>query len=344
MSIFLNILPVLTVVSLFFYIFSAERAWLPKAGTTEWITRTITQKQMTLNYKPAFLWRDLPVFLGIVVVYGGFLAVSNLTDVFENIYYISAASIFVGIIYLIANVIFENRATAFFAAVMTAVDITLLQPSVSTISVPIFLAVFAYLTLISSNAPITLLPAGIFLGISVCLEPVSAVFTILPLTVSVTMWIKNTKFKPVLIYLLCCILFPAVIYCAVSYITYGEILIIRLLTSFIPPITVNIQYLAVTAVVFIMLVIHIFKDKSFTALFISLGFILCAVCTFLRLHLIPLFAGLVIAYLADIIIKRGKSSHRVFCIIFGIIMLIPLLISVIYPELSTYSTHITYIS
>ena len=71
MSYIAYILPALTVVSLFLYIFSAERAYLPKEGTTEWIVRASTPKTMTADIKIDLKWKDIVIALVIVMVYGG---------------------------------------------------------------------------------------------------------------------------------------------------------------------------------------------------------------------------------------------------------------------------------
>ena len=321
-----SLLPMLTAVSLFLFIFSAERAWLPRSGTTEWIVRTCTPKAMTADTKLDFKIRDIFIFIAVAVVFGGILILTNLTSVSGNIPAFVYTALFMGIIYLVSLLLTSHRVTAVFAAVIAASDLFLLVTFGTDYVVLVLIAVFVFMTLFAVNKPLFFIPAGIFLGITAFFEPCCVIFALLPLAQAVLYCVKNKNLKAVLLYILFILILPAAVYCGLSLLMYGSILIIYEFTSLALPTFFNIGYCAITALYLIFTAIHIFKDKSFTALFISVGLVLSAVCLCSGINLIPLFAGFTAAYLADIIIKRGKNIHRVFCIIHGIVMLLPILV------------------
>jgi len=330
------ILPVLTVVSLFLYVFSAERAWLPKAGTTEWITRASTPKRMTADIKFDIKWKDVVIALAIAIVYGGLLVLANITTVYDNIISIICTSLFVGIIYLTAYLLFKNRGSALFAAAITVSDLFLLKTFDADYALLCLLAIFALMTLLASYKTTYLIFAGISLGFAVFLEPSCAFFALLPLTGAVISAHNCKSARPLLMYLLFAVVLPAVIYFGFSYAIYGNILLVHTVNSFALPVFFNIDYCFIAAVCFIFAVIHIFKDKSFTALFAVVGLVLSAAGMFFGSNIVPLFSGLTSACLADIIIKRGKTTHKVFCIIFGAVMLIPVLFCAVDTFISIY--------
>lgn len=319
------ILPFLTVVSLFFYILSAERAWLPKMGTTEWIKRSVEHKLMSASMQPGFKVRDIFIFLGIAVVYGGILVTTNFTAFFEIILPIVYTAVSAGIIYLIGVMLFKNRTAAFIAAAMAAADLFLLKTFSADGALLALTAAFVFLVILGSDKPMALLPAGLILGAAAFLQPVCIVFTLLPMVGAIVSCVRCKSGKPILMYVLFALILPAAVYCGLSFFIYGSILISRLCTSFVPPVFFNVNYCIIAAVCFIISVIHIFRDKSYTALFISLGLVITALLMFNGINLIPLFAGFVIALPADIIIKRGKIRHKLSCIFFSIIMFIPVL-------------------
>lgn len=325
MTILPYILPVLTVVSLFFYILSAERAWLPKMGTTEWIKRSVEHKLMTASIQPEFKIRDIFIFLAIAVVYGGILITTNFTAFFEIILPIVYTAVAVGIIYFIAVMLFKNRVTAFLAAALAAADLFLLKTISADGALLVLMAAFVFLVVLGSDKPMALLPAGLFLGAAAFLQPVCIIFTLLPMLGAIVSCVRCKSSKPILMYILFTLILPAAIYCGLSYLIYGNILIIRLMTSFVPPVFFNFNYCAIAAVCLIISIIHIFLDKSYTALLISLGLVITGLLTFIGINLIPLFAGFVMALPADIIIKRGKIRHKLSCIFFSIIMFVPVL-------------------
>ena len=121
MSILSLILPALTVVSLFLNIFSAERAWLPKEGTTEWITRSVTPKRMTGDIKIDLKWKDLIIILGIIIVYCALQGFYRLPLTYYDLTSIISSAILLGLVYIFAQILFKNRVTAFFASAITSV-------------------------------------------------------------------------------------------------------------------------------------------------------------------------------------------------------------------------------
>ena len=333
MSILPYILPVLTFVSLFLYIFSAERAWLPKKGTTEWITRASSKKYLSADIKIRFSWKDIIICAAITAVYGGILILTGLTKLTSIIVPIVCTAIFTGAVYLISYLLFDNRITALFASIITAADMFLLMTFTSDYMLLLLLAAFVLTTLMAVYNLVALVFAGIYLSLAAFVDPSCALFSLLALCPAIVTSVRTKNLRPVYMYLLLCVLLPAVIYIGMNFGIYGNISFVMALRT---PEFFNIRYCLCMAVCFIFAVIHVFKDKSFPALFAAVGLIFSAIGMFFGNNFVPLFSGITAAVLADIIIKRGKASHKVSCIIFGTVMLIPVLYCTIYPFISTY--------
>ena len=204
MSILPYILPALTVVTLFLYVFSAERAYLPKMGTTEWIVRASTPKRMTADIKLRFSWKDIVVFLSIVVVYGVLAVLSCFAEITNHIFDIVCTALFVGIVYLFAQLIFKNRVTALFAAAMTAADLLLVNTfdfCVASFAV----ILFVFFIIISSDNIWAFIPAGIFLSAAVYYNPACILFLLLALCPAAVSSARTKNSKTVLLYAVFCV-------------------------------------------------------------------------------------------------------------------------------------------
>ena len=333
MSILPYILPTLTVVSLFLYIFSAEKAWLPKMGTTEWITRASAKKHMTTDIKLKLSWKDIIICIGIAAVYGGLLVLMGLSKLSSIVAPIVCTAVFVSAVYLISYLLFDNRVTALVAAIITASDMFLLLTFTSDYMLLLLLAAFVLTTLMAVYNLVALVFAGIYLSLAAFIDPSCALFSLLALCPAVVTSIRTKNGRPIYMYLLMCVLLPAVIYIGMNYGIYGNISFVMALRA---PEFFNIRYCLCIAACFIFAVIHIFKDKSFPALFAAVGLVLSAISMFFGNNFVPLFSGITAAVLADIIIRRGKAYNKVFCIIFCAVMLIPVLYCTVYPFISTY--------
>ena len=125
MSVLPYILPVLTAVSLFLYIFSAERAWLPKEGTTEWIVRSVASKRISADIKFDIKWKDIVICAGIIIVYCAVQGFYKLPLSYYDLTNIISCALLAGLVYIFAQILFKNRVTAFFASAMTVADILL---------------------------------------------------------------------------------------------------------------------------------------------------------------------------------------------------------------------------
>ncbi len=334
MSILPYILPALTVVSLFLYIFSAERSWLPQKGTTEWIVRASTPKTMTADIKFDLKWKDIIIVLAIIVVYGGLLSFYSLPITKYDIIDIVKASVFSGIIYIFAQILFENRITAFFAAAMTAVSLLLLTDTLFFFESSAAIVLFVFFILIASNKPWAFIPAGIFLNTAVYHDSIYILFVLPALCPAIVSTVRTKRGMPMLLYLIFCVSFSAASF-GFSQIWHLSWCNFNIANVFTQPL-----YFTVSVVCLIITVIHIFKDKCYTALLISAGLIVSLVCELFGVHISPVFTGLAIAYPASIIVQRGKKAHRVFCIIFGSVMILAFIAAVAYRTLDLYAPHI----
>ena len=335
MSILPYILPVLTFVSLFLYIFSAERAWLPRKGTTEWITRASTPKTMTADIKFDFKWKDLIICLAIIVVYGAVYSLyTNPFRYFEissfEAFICNCA--FIGFIYIIAKGFFKNRVTALFTSAIAASTLLTFFYKYYLFEQTVLLALIICIICCSEEIALFVI-AGAFLFYVVQFRPINILFTLLALCPAVMAAKKRKNGWSILLWAIFCLALPI----SAIFMRYGTKLSFSLLNFTIQPL-----YDIVTAVCLVRTVIHIFKDKSYPALFISVGLIISTICRAAGFGVMPVFEALAIAYPASIIIKRGKKAHRVFCIIFGSVMLLTFMAAVAHHVLKDYAPQFAY--
>lgn len=335
MSILSLILPALTVVSLFLYILSAERAWLPKEGTTEWITRSVTPKRMTGDIKIDLKWKDIVIALVIVVVYGGLYSLYyNPFRYFEisSFEAFLCNCFFIGFIYIIAKGFFKNRVAALFAAAMTAATLITFATT-HTLLEDIAFIIFILAILCCAEEIAAFIIAGVCLAYVANRFPITVLFSLLALCPAI-MATKNRKNGlPILLWAIFCLVLPiiAILMRHATKISFS-----------ILPFTIQPVYDIVTAVCLIITIIHIFKDKSYTALFISVGLIISIICRAEGRNFMSVFTGLAIAYPANIIVQRGKKSHKVLCIIFGSVMISAFLAAVAHNVLKDYAPQFAY--
>ena len=330
MSILSLILPVITVISLFLYIFSAERAYLPRKGTIEWIERASSKKTMIADTKFDFKLKDQIICLGIIIVYGAVYSMYTQDFRYFEISSFEAFlcnSAFIGLVYIFANYLFKNRVSAVFSSVMAASTLVVFFFRYDILANLLFvLFVFA---IISAAEEITLfIIAGLCLAYVVYDIPVAFLFTLLALCPAIISARKCKSLRAILLWAIFCFALPT------------AALILRYpfeISVYSRAFTTQPVYNAVTAVCLIVTAIHIFKDKSYPALFITVGLVISIVCKAAGYDFTNIFSCLAIAYPASIIIKRGKKAHRVFCIIFGSVMLLMFLLAVAHKVLKDYA-------
>lgn len=341
MSFYSFIIPAVTFVSFFMYIFMSQRAWLPKSGTTEWIKRSAFPPKMAdcpLNHlKPA----DFAFALIASAIYFGISAVtgSNFLPFSEYIVYFICSALTVGVVFLIARLLFGSFRTAILSAVFTVADISLLSMFSSKPDnfVGLFLiALYVLFVCLSVRKPLFLILSGALLGAAVFYNTAFSVFVVFGAFVTFTaasVWSKKQLFWMFPVF---SIVLSGVICCLLSYLTQG---------SFLPEIHFDASYtcldpvyLSCASVCVIIAIIHIFREKSFTALIISIGAISSAACVILGVPAAGLFGGLAMAFSGNIIITRGRLPHKFFAVTFavvicaGIILTACSLLSLPYPE------------
>ena len=330
MSILSLILPVITAISLFFYIFSAERAYLPKKGTIEWIERASSKKRMKADIKLDFKWKDLIICMGIIIVYSAvysFYSNEFLSFELRPLIAFICQSVFVGVIYIFAKMLFKNRVTAFFASAMAAANLTPLF-STNNIEAPLLLLLTVFFVILAAEYTWSLVPAGLAFAFAVNFAPASILFSILALCPAVMAQKRHKSSRAVLLWIIYFVVLP------VAVLFWNRDFSVAFSFAHF---TAQPVYDAVTAVCLIITVIHIFKDKSYPALFIAVGLIAANACRAAGYNFTHIFSCLAMAYPASIIIKRGKKAHRVFCIIFGSVMLLMFLLTVAHCVLKDYA-------
>ena len=341
MSFYPFIIPAVTFVSFFMYIFMSQRAWLPKAGTTEWIRRSAFPKKMSESVLHSLQPADFALALVTAIICGG---ISTVTGSFffpftgAGIVYFICSELTVGIVFLTARMLFGTYRSAILAAVFTVSDITLLSlysASPENCAGLFLIALYVLFICLSLKKPLLLMFAGVLLGAAVYYNTVFSVFVVFGAAVTFTaahIWGKKQLYW---MFPLFSVLLSGIVCCVLSYLISVTILPqISFTASYA---CLDPVYLFCAAVCVIITIIHIFREKSFSALFISVGALSSAACVFMGVPAAGIFAGLAMAFSGNIIITRGKLPHKLFAVIFavmlfaGVILTGCLLLSLPYP-------------
>lgn len=342
MSFYSLIIPAVTLISFFMYIFMSQRAFLPASGTTEWIRRSAFPYKMA--DRPLFHLQPVDFVFALLtaIVCGG---ISTVTGSFffpfsgDHMIYFICSELTVGIVFLTARLLFGSYRSAVLSAVFTVADISLLSmfsSSPENCAGLFLIALYVLSVCLSVRKPLFLILSGALLGAAVFYNAAFSVFVIFGGAVTFTaasVWGKKQLFW---MFPLFSVIFSGAVCCLLSYMTLG---------SFLPEIHFAVSYpcldpvyLSCAAVSSLITIIHTFREKSFSALIISVGAIASAACVILGVPAAGLFGGLAMAFSGNIIITRGKLRHKTFAVIFavvicaGIILTACLLLSLPYPR------------
>lgn len=326
------IIPFLTAVSFFIYILLSQKAWQPKEGTTEWIRRAVSPRGAISISRASLGWTDILSGLGASIIYG---AITVLCQFFSGdltirtIFCAACSALTVGTVFIIGKIFFGSLRAGILSAVFTAADVSLLFSALSlnlNICAGLLLSSMYILTVFfSMKHSACLAVSGLLLGGAMYFNP-GFIFLILPAAVgSFAIAAGSNKKQLFWMFPLFSVLLPCIVCSTMAYFISGTLLP-KFAFSFAYD-TLDPVYLSCTAVCIIVTAIHTFRDRSFSALFITIGVISAVGAAFTGIPAVCLLSGLAIAYSGNIIITRGSLSGKIFSGIFAAVMLSGLIIN-----------------
>lgn len=324
------LITILTAVSLFLFIFFSERAWLPKFGTTEWIHRAANPPKLSPRISGTLGGLDVLAAVVAVILYGGIITALNIFAFpsYSTIIYCICAALTVGTVLLLTKLLFGKTSIAVFAALIFAADTSFLY-SITVFgseTMGVFLiSIYTLLMLLSAEKPIVAIPSSLFLGIAAYICPKLAAFALLGLCICITEFAVLKKKIHLVLGLVCNTVLPAAVFYGLSALMFGGISMLNEPSTF-STISIDYVYFGISVILFIITVIHLFKDNSYAALFIAVGLLISIVLSLEGVNCLPIFTGAAAAYFSDIIFRRGSKLHKAFCIVFIVIATLPTLI------------------
>lgn len=334
MSAYSFISPALTAVSFLMFITASQRSWLPKSGTTEWIRRAAFPPVMSADGLSPLHWFHLLSALGIAVIYGAVVSVcfsglSGFTlQTFARAY---CAGIFIGGVFLTGCTLFSSFGAGALAATASAADIWLLNTVVScdiSMCVGLVLASLYVLSVcIAIRRPWLFIVSGLLLGWAAYFNFAFAVLAVFGAGAAFSSGAVSGKKRLFWMFPVFSVVLPGIVLCLANFFLRGSIavpqLAVRLPEGIFDPV-----YLVCAVISLVITFIHIFRDKSLSALIIVFGGVCSTGCAVFGIPGTALFTGLVFAYSGSIIINRGNAWQKAMAVIFTVILCLGLVICV----------------
>lgn len=332
MSAYFLILPALTAISFLLFIIASQHSWLPKAGTTEWIRRSAFPPVMTADGLSPLHWFHLLSALGLAVIYGAVVSVcfSGLSGfTAEAFLRAGSAGIFIGAVFLIGCTLLSDFGAGMLAAAASAADICLLSSAVSCdISICIGLALAALYALsicVSVRHPWLLIISGLLLGGAVYCDPAFALLAVFGAGTAFSAGAVSEKKRLFWMFPVFSVVLPGAAVCLADYFLQGSISVPQLAVR-LPEGVFDPVYLVCTITCLVIAFIHIFRDKSLSALIIFFCGICSVGCIVFGIPGAALCSGLAFAYSGSIIINRGNACQKAAAIVLPIILCLGLVL------------------
>ncbi len=336
MSIIPYICPLLLCLCTVFLIWAAEAAHRPFKGTTEWILRAAHPPRMSPGTDSSGKLAGLdavPIVIVTLIYFVIMYLASGGVD-FQNpisVMTFVSAGLTMPVNYFIAKLLTGKFNSSVFAAVLCLADAWFLSGASLNQAAGLFAAtLYVLFLIIYINRPFFMIPGGIFLGCAVFFANGNVIFALLGVIISIVLSILQGSAKPFIVNLIFGIVVPAIVYCVPNYILNGKI-------TFSPGF--HFDGVALSFVCFAALLVavitHIFRDKSFVALFVSFGFIISAAAAFTAAVPLPVLMVFPAVYLGNIVFSRGKTAVKAAVWSFAAVMLICLLVRLsvcLFPE------------
>ena len=220
--------------------------------------------------------------------------------------------------YFIAKLLTGKLNSSLFAAVLCLSDAWYLSGASLGKAAGLFaVTLYILFLLIYVNRPFSIIPGGLFLGCAVFFVNGNVIFALLGVIISIVLSVLQNSAKPFVMNLIFGAAVPAIVYCVPTYILQGKLTFsLGLAASGVPLTTVCL------AVMFIAAAVHIFRDKSFFALFASLGFLINAAALFMSAVPVPVLTALPAVFLGNIVFSRGRAAGKTAVWIFAGITLL----------------------
>lgn len=332
MSAYSFIYPALTAVSFLLFIIAAQRAWLPKSGTTEWIRRSAFPPVMSADGLAPLHWFHLLSALGIAVIYGAVVSVcfSGLSGFTPQTFArAGCAGVFIGGVFLTGCTLLSGFGAGVLAAAASAADIWLLNTAVSCdISMCVGLALASLYVLsvcIAIRRPWLLIFSGLLLGGAVYFNPAFAVLVVFGVCAAFSAGAVSGKKRLFWMLPVFSVVLPGAVLCLADFFVHGGIAVPMLAVK-LPEGVFDPVYLVCAVICLVITFIHIFRDKSLSALIIFFCGVCSAGCAVFGIPGAALFAGLAFAYSGNIIISRGTACQKAMAVIFTVILCLGLVI------------------
>ena len=332
MSAYSFILPALTAISFLLFITASQRAWLPKSGTTEWMRRSAFPPVMSADGLSPLHWFHFLSALGIAVIYGAVVSVcsSGLSGFTPQAFSRACcAGIFIGGVFLTGCTLFSGFGAGVLAAAASAADIWLLNAAVtSDISICAGLALASLYVLsicVSVRRPWLLIVSGLLLGGAAYFNLAFAVLAVFGAGAVFSAGAFSGKKRLFWMFPVFSVVLPGTVLCLADFFVRGSIAVpmpaVKLPVGVFDPV-----YLVCAIICLIIAFIHIFRDKSLTALIIVFCGVCSAGCAIFGIPCTSLFTGLAFAYSGSIIINRGNARQKATAIVLPIILCLGLVV------------------
>ena len=317
------IIPALLCLCTILLIWAAEAAHRPYRGTTEWIHRAAFPARMSPGAETASAPAGIDALPAAIVtlIYFGLIYLSLGGVDFKNpvsVMTFVCAGLTMPVNYFIAKLLTGKLNSSLFAAVLCLSDAWYLSGASLGKAAGLFaVTLYILFLLIYVNRPFYIIPGGLFLGCAVFFVNGNVIFALLGVIISIVLSVLQNSAKPFVMNLIFGAAVPAIVYCVPTYILQGKLTFsLGLAASGVPLTTVCL------AVMFIAAAVHIFRDKSFFALFASLGFLINAAALFMSAVPVPVLTALPAVFLGNIVFSRGRAAGKTAVWIFAGITLL----------------------